>query len=63
MYYMDSKKMFMAIGAFLLGMSMLWGIGSAVFTIFGIIEFRWWNIPFWVLIVCALALCVGQDRD
>ena len=57
------KKMFMVIGVFLLGMSMVWGILSALMTIFGVIDFRWWNIPFWVLIVCALAGCVGQDRD
>lgn len=57
------KKMFMVIGAFLLGMSMVWGIISVLWTIFGSIEFRWWNIPFWMLDVCALAECLGQDRD
>ena len=57
------KKMFMAIGVFLLAMSTVWGIISALLTIFGSIEFRWWNIPFWVLVLCALAGCFGQDRD
>ena len=57
------KRMFMAIGVFLLAMSAVWGIISAVLTIFGEIEFRWWNIPCWVLVVCALAGCFGQDRD
>lgn len=57
------KKMFMAIGVFLLAMSAVWGTISALMTIFGAIEFRWWNIPFWALVVCALAGCFGQDRD
>lgn len=57
------KRMFMAIGVFLLAMSAVWGIISALLTIFGEIEFQWWNIPFWVLVVCALAACFGQGRD
>ena len=57
------KKMFMAIGIFLLAMSAVWGVISAMLTIFGSIEFRWWNIPSWVLVVCVLAACLGQDRD
>ena len=57
------KKMFMAIGVFLLAMSVVWGIISALLTIFGKIEFRWLNIPFWVLVVCAIAGCLGQNRN
>lgn len=57
------KKMFMAIGLFLLACSVVWGIISGLMTVFGAIEYRWWNIPFWVLVVCALAACFGQDRD
>lgn len=57
------KKMFMVIVVFLLAMSVVWGIISALLTIFGTIEFRWWNIPSWVLVVCALAGCLGQDRN
>ena len=56
------KKMFIAIGFFLLGVSVVWGIISALLTVFGSIEFRWWNIPCWVLVVCMLAGCVGQNR-
>jgi len=57
------KRMFMVISIFLLVMSVVWGVLSALLTIFGAIEFRWWNIPSWVLVVCALAGCLGQDRD
>jgi len=56
------KKMFMAIGVFLLAMSVVWGMISALLTIFGSIEFQWWNIPFWVLLVCAFAAGLGQNR-
>jgi hypothetical protein len=57
------KKMFMAIGVILLVVSVVWGTTSALMTIFGEIEFQWWNIPFWVLNVCVLAGCFGQERD
>lgn len=57
------KKMFMAIGLFLLACSVVWGTISGLMTVFGAIEYRWWNIPFWVLVVCMLAGCFGQDRD
>lgn len=57
------KKMFMAIGVFLLAGSVVWGTISGLLTIFGAFEFRWWNIPLWVLVVCALAGCFEQDRD
>ena len=57
------KKMFMAIGVFLLACSVVWGVISGLMTIFGAIDFRWWNIPFWLLVICSLAACFGQDRD
>lgn len=57
------KRMFVVIGFFLLAMSIVWGIISALMTICGSIEFQWWNIPFWVFVVCVLAGCLGQDRD
>lgn len=57
------KKMFMAIGVFLFAGSVVWGIISGLMTIFGAIEYRWWNIPCWVLVVFAIAVCFGQDRD
>jgi len=56
------KKLFMAIGVFLLAGAVVWGVISGLMTIFGAIEFRWWNIPFWVMVVCSLAACFGQDR-
>lgn len=56
-------RLFIVIGVCLLAMSMMWGILSAILTIVGSIKFQWWYIPCWVLIVCVLAGCLGQDWD
>lgn len=56
------KKLLMATGLFLLACAVLWGVISGFMTIFGAIEFRWWNIPCWALVVFSLAACIGQDK-
>lgn len=56
------KKLLMVTGLFLLACAVLWGVISGLMTIFGAIEFRWWNIPCWALAVFSLAACFGQDK-
>lgn len=56
------KKMFMAIGFFILVCAMAWGFISAILTVVGAMKFQWWNIPCWVLALTAIAGCFGAYR-
>ena len=56
------KKMFMGIGIALIGCALVWGIISAILTIVGTIDFKWWNVPCWVLALSGIAGCIGQNR-
>ena len=56
------KKMFMAIGIVLIACACVWGTISAILTIAGEMDFKWWNVPCWVLTLSGIAGCFGQDR-
>ena len=56
------KKMFMGIGIALFACAFLWGIISAILTIAGKMDFKWWYVPCWVLTLSGIAGCFGQNR-
>ena len=56
------KPMAKAIGLCMLVAAVVWGIVSGLWTIFGEIDFSWWNLPCWILVVAVIAGCFGQDR-
>ena len=57
------KKMFIGFGICLVSLAIVWGVISGGLTIFGEMDFTWWNVPCWVIDLCAVAGCIGQGSN